>query len=212
MIIEDLITSKTRVKILKLFLADIEHRYYLRELERTLDESLSPLRRQLVKLVKMGILLIEEEANLKYYSLNKNFAGLEELRRLVLGAGVLDSAPIVGSEVRSNDIEVVPAAAPTSEVDKVAMKKIEKQFRYDALLLTGVSIVIAIAAIFLVYTGIKNTKLLAGLAIHAPVKKVAVERSVTNGEMASKNWKILPGNVPALSEGGAGLEKNTKEL
>ena len=54
--IEKIVTSKTRAKLLKLFLANMDSRYYLRELERMLDESLSPLRRQLVKMTKMGIL------------------------------------------------------------------------------------------------------------------------------------------------------------
>src|SRR3990167_9984943 len=82
--IEKLVNSKTRLKILKLFLTHIDDRYYLRELERMLDESLSPLRRQLVKLTQLGILIVEEEANLKYYKLNKGFEGLEELKRIVL--------------------------------------------------------------------------------------------------------------------------------
>jgi len=82
--IEKLVNSKTRLKILKLFLSHIDDRYYLRELERLLGESLSPLRRQLVKLTNIGILITEEEANLKYYKLNKDFEGLEELRELVL--------------------------------------------------------------------------------------------------------------------------------
>ena len=82
--IEKLVTSKTRIKILELFLSNIDYRYYLRELERMLDESLSPLRRQLVKLTRLGILIVEEEANLKYYKINKNFEGLEELRGLIL--------------------------------------------------------------------------------------------------------------------------------
>ncbi|MEK6733127.1 MAG: transcriptional regulator, partial [Candidatus Omnitrophota bacterium] len=60
--IEKLVNSKTRIKILKLFLSHIDDRYYLRELERMLEESLSPLRRQLVKLTRMGILVVEEEA------------------------------------------------------------------------------------------------------------------------------------------------------
>ena len=64
--IEKLVNSKTRIKILKLFLSHIDDRYYLRELERMLEESLSPLRRQLVKLTRMGILVVEEEENLKY--------------------------------------------------------------------------------------------------------------------------------------------------
>ncbi len=106
--IEKLVTSKTRIKILKLFLSHIDDRYYLRELERLLDESLSPLRRQLVKLANMGILITEEEANLKYYRLNKNFEGLEELKELVLEKKRLASSGGLGT---SSDISSSVASA-----------------------------------------------------------------------------------------------------
>ena len=125
--IEKLINSKTRLNILKLFLSHIDDKYYLRELERMLGESLSPLRRQLVKLVNMGILVVEEEANLKYYRVNKNFEGLEELRKAVLGI---------------ESIKVIPNAPMVAMVSEAP-----KQFRYDLAILSFVSVFVLITAL-----------------------------------------------------------------
>lgn len=200
--IEKLVTSKTEIKILKLFLSNIDNRYYLRELERLLDESLSPLRRQLLKLTSIGILITEDEANLKYYRLNKDFEGLEELKRVVLDQEVLDSTPAVGSPDRSNDI------AP----------KREKQFRYDLALLSFISVFVLMTAIFIVYANTKNikqvAKLISGEPLPPPRSPTATSDVLPagNGEMMSKKWKIMPGNIPVLSSGETGEEKNSKEL
>jgi len=202
--IEKLITSKTRINILKLFLSHIDDRYYLRELERLLGESLSPLRRQLVKLADMGILITEEEANLKYYRLNKNFEGLEELKKLALDKGVLDSPPAAD---RSNNIYVKDGLKPSSTASK--------QFRYDLAILSFVSIFVLVTAMFVVYTNNKNMKMVSGLAVKNQGAELASVRSVTpasNGEMASRKWKMMPGNAPIFSSGEMDEDKKSKEL
>jgi len=207
--IEKLVNSKTRLKILKLFLSNINDRYYLRELERLLDESLSPLRRQLVKLTNIGILMVEEEANLKYYRLNKNFERLEELKRFVL-----EEAPVhpVGGQVSTygvdrSDGELAGVRSATS-----------RQFRYDLALLSFISVFVLITAIFVVYTNNKNikqvTKMIAGELL-PPTKNPTATSEVlpaSNGEMMSRRWKVMPGNIPVLSSGETGEEKNSKEL
>jgi DNA-binding transcriptional ArsR family regulator len=197
--IEKLVTSKTRIKILNLFLSHIDDRYYLRELERMLDESLSPLRRQLVKLTNMGILIIEEEANLKYYRLNKNFEGLEELKEVVLGKKIIP----LQSVTSNGNLETVSTP---------------KQFRYDLAILSFVSIFVLVTAMFVVYANNKNikqvTKLISGEPFQlrsAPTATYAVSPA-SNGEMASKKWKVIPGDIPVLSSGGTGEEKKSEEL
>ncbi len=211
--IEKLVNSKTRLKILNLFLSHIDDRYYLRELERMLDESLSPLRRQLVKLVNMGILIVEEEANLKYYRVNKSFEGLEELKKIVLEQEVLDSS-FDKLRTRSNDIYVGDGLKPSPT----------KQFRYDLALLSFISIFVLITAVFVVYTNNKNMKQVARMIAVEPGKasfaatlgawapQGGAATDVGNGEMASKRWKVFPGNVPVLSDVEIGGEENSKEL
>ena len=207
--IEKLVTSKTRIKILNLFLSHIDDRYYLRELERLLDESLSPLRRQLLKLTSMGILITEEEANLKYYKLNKNFEGLEELKRLVLGKEIAALA----SETQST-CQVSQLAHLTGGQEAQAVST-PKQFRYDLAILSFVSVFVLATAMFVVYANNKNIKIVSGLVVKnqgAELTNVHSATPASNGEMASRKWKVMPGNIPVLSSGEAGGDKKSKEL
>ena len=70
---EDLITSKTRVKILHLFLGNLEEMYHVREIVRRVDEEINAVRRELILLEKKGILNREARANRVYYSLDKTY-------------------------------------------------------------------------------------------------------------------------------------------
>ena len=235
--IEKLVTSKTRIKILNLFLSHIDDRYYLRELERMLDESLSPLRRQLVKLVSMGILIVEEEANLKYYRLNKNFEGLEELKELVLGKYVIArSSEDAGKDViarspdfigatkqsdpkghseRSEESQEIASLSSFARNDNLQAVSTPKQFRYDLAILSFVSVFVLTTAMFVVYANNKNIKMVSGLVVKNQGMELTSARlaaPASNGEMISKKWKVMPGNVPVLSSGEAGGDKKSKEL
>ena len=225
--IEKIITSKTHVKLLILFLTHIDDRYYLRELERKLDESLSPLRRQLMKLEKMGILVTEEEANLKYYRLNKNFTGMEELRRLVLGKEIAsssldklgtprnDNADQIASPRRGgdrNDNAGQIASAPVASRDDNTGRK---RTKYDIAILTTISLFVLAVAAFMVYTNTKNIEQVASLvsekAIEGRASSAAAATRTRPDEMISRRWKLLPGNVPVLSSGETG-GKRSEEL
>lgn len=70
---EDLITSKTRIKILLLFLGNLEEMFHVREIVRRVDEEINAVRRELILLEKKGILNREARANRVYYSLDKNY-------------------------------------------------------------------------------------------------------------------------------------------
>ena len=96
--------SKTRVKLLKLFLANVDDAYYVRELTRMTQGQINAIRRELENLMKIGIVEIDTEQNKKleieelkaggvikkgisgmekkYYRLNKDFVLYEELRKM----------------------------------------------------------------------------------------------------------------------------------
>ncbi|NQV03918.1 MAG: winged helix-turn-helix transcriptional regulator [Candidatus Omnitrophica bacterium] len=204
--IEKIVTSKTRVKLLKLFLTNIDDRYYLRELERLLDESLSPLRRQLLKLEKMEILTVEYEANLKYYRLNKNFTGIEELINSVLGP--TETPQIVKPEpqiIQESKPNLQPVTGPP------------RRMKYDLVVLILVSLFVLGTSVFVVYTSRKNIKQIAGLSEAKPqtetdIKDRTLSKPGGPDEMISRRWKVRAGTMPALSSGVAGREKNTEEL
>ena len=226
--IEKIITSKTRVKLLILFITNIDNRYYLRELERKLDESLSPLRRQLVKLEKMGILITEKEANLKYYRLNKNFEGMEELRGLVLGAG-FSTLRHGGSleqekEIVRKDVEVstLSGAIPSGVAPSGTIPK--KRMKHDIVILTTISLFVLAVSAFMIYTTTKNVRQVASLVSEAgfstprrggsleQYSSSEVKKNKRPDEMISRRWKLLPGNVPVLSSGDTGGGRTSKEL
>lgn len=70
---EDLITSKTRVKILHLFLGNVSEMFHVREIVRRVDEEINAVRRELMILEKKGILNREARANRVYYSLDSAY-------------------------------------------------------------------------------------------------------------------------------------------
>ncbi len=76
-------SSKTRVALLKLFLRNPERKYYLRELTRMLNESMTPIRRELLNLKKIGLLKDARLANLIYYQVDTNFILFDELKSMI---------------------------------------------------------------------------------------------------------------------------------
>lgn len=57
--LEQLFGSKTRVKVMKIFLENPEKRFYVRELTRLTDSLINSIRRELANLVEVGFLVIE---------------------------------------------------------------------------------------------------------------------------------------------------------
>lgn len=96
--------SKTRVKLLRLFLANPNESYFVRELTRLLEMQINSVRRELENLLRIGIIKINEQKNLeqdlddlksgkvihnaikgverKYYHVNKGFLLYNELKVL----------------------------------------------------------------------------------------------------------------------------------
>ncbi len=83
----DLITSKSRIKLLNVFLQTPYEMYHVRELVRRTHDEINAVRRELQFLEKNGILVREPRANRVYYSLSKQYPFYFDL--LVLGAKTL---------------------------------------------------------------------------------------------------------------------------
>lgn len=78
----DLITSKTRTKLLLLFLGNPAEMYHVREVVRQVSEEINAVRRELIFLEKKGILTREPRANRVYYYLDKNYPFYFDLLRI----------------------------------------------------------------------------------------------------------------------------------
>ena len=81
--LEQLFGSQTRVKLLHLFLENVEQAFFVREICRLINERINSVRRELSNLEGIGLLFSEEKDRKKYYSVNKNFLAFEELKNLI---------------------------------------------------------------------------------------------------------------------------------
>jgi len=78
----DLITSKSRVKLLNVFLSYPSDMFHVRELVRRTGDEINAVRRELAFLEKKGILSKEPRANRVYYYLSKNYAFYFDLLKM----------------------------------------------------------------------------------------------------------------------------------
>jgi hypothetical protein len=97
----DLITSKSRIKLLNVFLSSPNDMLHVRELVRRTHDEINAVRRELAFLEKKGILTREPRANRVYYFLNKSYPFYYDLLRIGsksvgLGAAILKNRVKLG--------------------------------------------------------------------------------------------------------------------
>ncbi|MFH0864104.1 MAG: hypothetical protein V1858_03385 [Candidatus Gottesmanbacteria bacterium] len=81
--LEDLIISRVRVKLLELFLINPGKIFHVREMVRRTDEEINAVRRELAHLEKGGMVTKEPRANRLYYAFRKDYPLYFELLELV---------------------------------------------------------------------------------------------------------------------------------
>lgn len=98
--LSDLITSKTRVKLLNIFLTNPHEMLHVRECVRRAGEEINAVRRELLFLEKKGIFNREPRANRVYYSLSKDYPFYFDL--LKIGAKTIG----LGGEIIKNRAKI----------------------------------------------------------------------------------------------------------
>lgn len=101
MILEDLIISKVRVKILSLFLSHPGMIFHVRDIVRKVDEEINAVRRELAHMEKSGMVTKEARANRLFYMFRKDHPLYFELLDLIgkttgLGWDILKHRPKLG--------------------------------------------------------------------------------------------------------------------
>ena len=77
--VDSLFGSKTRVKLLHLFLNNPEKSFYVREITRMIDEQINSVRRELANMVSVGIVQQDAIDNKLYYSVNDDYPYIKPL-------------------------------------------------------------------------------------------------------------------------------------
>jgi len=143
--LERIIISKVRVKILKTFLLNPESTYHIRGLVRKLGEEINAIRRELKNLELFGIIKSKKQANKLVYTLNKESIFLPELRSMFLKdtqevklvssvltkienieGAILTQAYINGEYKNENDIDILIIGKPNLNKLNKEMEKVEK--------------------------------------------------------------------------------------
>ncbi len=86
-----IITSKTRRKILELFYHHFGQTYYLRKVVREINEEVNAVKRELDILEKAKVLHREKRLNKVFFSLNKSFIFFDEFVRIFTKTNHLSS-------------------------------------------------------------------------------------------------------------------------
>ena len=80
--IDALFGSKTRVKLLHLFLNNPGKAFYVREITRLIDEQINSVRRELANMLEVGIITNNNTDNKLYYEVNQRFDHYMPLRAM----------------------------------------------------------------------------------------------------------------------------------
>jgi predicted transcriptional regulator len=80
--IDALFGSKTRVKLLHLFLNNPNQPFYVREITRKIDEQINSVRRELSNMLEVGIITSDNSDNKLYYQVNQRYEYYVPLRAI----------------------------------------------------------------------------------------------------------------------------------
>lgn len=80
--IDALFGSKTRIKLLRLFLNNPGKSFYVREITRLIDEQINSVRRELANMMKVGIVKSDTADNKLYYEVDQRYEYYVPLRAI----------------------------------------------------------------------------------------------------------------------------------
>src|SRR6476660_3614358 len=80
--IDALFGSKTRIKLLHLFLNNPGKSFYVREITRLIDEQINSVRRELANMINVGIVKSETADNKLYYEVDQRYEHYVPLRAI----------------------------------------------------------------------------------------------------------------------------------
>lgn len=150
--IETLISSKTRVKLLLKFFLNSKNTAYLRNLEEEFGESTNAIRLELNKFEKAGFLASSNSGNKKIFTVNTNHPIYKDIHNIILKMtgleyvvdyvlqriGDLEKVYLVGKLCKGQDTDIIDLVLVGDNLNKgflleqieKAEKKLQKKIRF----------------------------------------------------------------------------------
>jgi hypothetical protein len=169
--IDGLFGSKTRVKLLHLFLNNPNKAFYVREITRLIDEQINSVRRELSNLLGAGVITSDTADNKLYYEINQNYEFYMPFRGIFAGEKVVASG---------DEAKVKPSSTVRSEKNDAWRSKVSS--------IKGVRI--ALAAGILVDGSASGIDLLV-VGDAAPSKLKALVGSIESQEGRELNYSSM---------------------
>jgi predicted transcriptional regulator with HTH domain len=115
--LKSLFSSAVRADVLSLLLNSPDEKFYVRETAKLLRKNPSNVKRELDNLERMGIVVSEKVANLKYFSANEESPLFSELKNLITKSLGLPGA--LKARLRANGVKAAFIYGPYAEGEDV---------------------------------------------------------------------------------------------
>ena len=118
--IDALFGSKTRVKLLHLFLNNPGKSFYVREITRLIGEQINSVRRELSNMLDAGVLLSNTNDNKLYYEIHRSYIHYKPLKEIFTNNDVSKQKPKRFSKQsassETDDWRIALAALPKAKI------------------------------------------------------------------------------------------------
>ena len=140
--IEHLFGSRTRVKLLRLFLSSTQRSFFVREITRLTDEHINSVRRELLHLERISLVTSFEQDRKKFYKVNQHALLFPELKSMVMKSRFSGHSDFLEQLQKTGKIYylalsglfIEEAGAPTDifivgDIDRGALQKVLDNFQ-----------------------------------------------------------------------------------
>jgi len=114
--LEQLFSSRTRIKLLSIFLANSSKDFFVRELTRITGEQINSVRRELDNLKRIAFLKSRKSNNKKFFYVNDDFPIFEELKSIFSKFNG-PSEEITSSLLKFGDIDLISISGKLIECE-----------------------------------------------------------------------------------------------
>lgn len=131
--IEQLFGSKTRAKLLQLFMSNPNRSFYVREITRKIDEQINSVRRELANLLSIGIISSDSTNNRLYYEVDQKFEYYNPLAIMFGGKTAKKDSPEPKASATKKEVAVTQSVTTGNPL----VEEFKKAGHLKALILTG---------------------------------------------------------------------------
>lgn len=106
-LLDHLLGSRTRAKVLRLLLTNPEKSYYVREISRKIHEHINSVRRELLFLASINLVLATGDGQKRFYRANGDCHIFPELKALIFKAQVMEEQALLSAIQESGRVHLL---------------------------------------------------------------------------------------------------------